>query len=786
MKNTRFHSIFASGLALLLIGSSTPPLSAVEVISNGQLTVTWDQGRYILQAAGQPRPFMAGLSLPGVSTEAKVSRLNDPDFGEGQALELAFVDGSRELFQVFARLPFVLCRATLVNTNHEAVYYNKVSLLAGDLALNSPAADLVTLGTGGLNAPDHNPGSYAWLAVADPKSRQGVVGGWLTHERASGVVFTGKNGSRLSLEARGEYGRLCLEAGRRLETETFMVGWFPDARLGLEAWADAVAKRLAVHLPPQPVVYCTWYDNVHRGSGNERSTAELSAFAARELKPYGFTCVQIDDGWQLGDSKGNGPKKNFTTFNPLGPYAAGMQATATNIKAAGLTAGLWELPFGGTWNDPFFASHQDWFVKRLADGQPFDTAWGGTCLDLTDPGARDFVRREISQAVRQWGYGYLKLDGLSTGCGVKPQYVNSGWKEDNLGDALFHDPAKSNLEVFRSGLRLIRETAGPDTFILGCCASQNMRSYAGSFGLVDAMRTGPDNGGSWDGWLKSSPLYGGRHHHLSGRIWWNDPDPIYVRPSIPLESARCIASWTALAGHMISLSDWLPALPPERLDLIRRVIPGHGATARSVDLFTTQPQRLWLVTDERPGHQRRDVLGLFNWDATAHEMTIDPGACGLPAAAQYVAFDFWSQTFLPPFANSLAVPVAGRGCRVLAVRPLLAHPFLLSTSRHVSQGILEVHQEQWDEPGRSLTGTSAVVADDPYELRIVAMSPGAAWSVAGVSVSAADQTAGVTIASTATNGFVRVMVKTPVSREVVWNIRFSPSAKPGTSEVTPP
>ncbi len=766
-------------LAFALAAITEHSFSA-ETIQNNLLRVTWDQGRFALHAQGQAQPFATGVTVHGGDGIARVSAANDPDFGAGQTLEIAGADGSREVFQLFANIPFVLCHATLVNSGGAALVLNKVTLLKADLDAGSPPAELITLGTGGLSAPDKNPGSYAWLALADPKTNCGIVGGWLTHEHASGVVFSGVKSPHVTLEARAEYGRLRIDPGKSAETETFILGSFADARIGLEAWADAVAKKLAIKLPPQSVVYCTWYDNVHGGSSNARAIAELSAFAARELKPYGFTCVQIDDGWQMGDPKGNGPKKNFSAYNPKGAYPAGMKATADAIAAQGLTAGLWILPFGGSWNDPFFEPHQDWFVKRQGDGKPFDTAWGGTALDMTYPGARDFVSGEIKQAVKQWGYHYLKLDGLSTGCGVKPQYINSGWREDNLGDGVFHDPTATNLDAFRSGLRMIRDSAGAGRFILGCCAPQNMRSYAGVFGLVDAMRMGPDNNGSWDGWFKSSPLYGARNAHLNGRIWWSDPDPIYVRESIPLDSARAIASWNAISGQMISLSDWLPTLPPERLDIIRRVIPGHNVLARPIDLFATQPQRIWVARDERPNHPRRDVLGLFNWNPRAEDMTVTADELGLPPAAQYIAFDFWNRVFLKPFTQSLTISVPGHGCRVLAVRPLLDRPFVLSSSRHVSQGIVEIRKEEWDAQARTLDGISAVVANDPYELRIVAFSPENAWALAGVQLSETDKTAGATVASTSASGFVRVLINSPVNREIAWTISFKhdPKAAP--------
>ena len=457
-----------------------------------------------------------------------------------------------------------------------------------------------------------------------------------------------------------------------------------------------------------------------------------------------------------------------------------MQATAQALTADGFTAGLWILPFGGSWNDPFFAPHQDWFVKNQADGKPFDTAWGGTALDMTHPGARAFVQGEIQQAVHDWGYHYLKLDGLSTGAGVRPQYVNDAWKEDHLGDGVFHDPAKTNLDAFRDGLRLIRTTAGPKTFILGCCAPQNMRSYAGVFGLVDAMRMGPDNGANWNGWM-ASPTYGSRNYHLNGRIWWSDPDPIYVRDSIPLESARCMASWNAIAGQMISLSDWLPSLPEQRLDIIRRCIPGHGVTARPIDLFTAAVPRQWLVTDPRPNRQRRDVLGLFNWSSNTDAVSLPLAGLGLPPADQYIAYDFWDRTLLKPFKETLNVSVPGAACRILAVRPLLARPFLISTSRHVSQGILDVSQERWDAPANTLAGTSAVVAGDAYELRVVAQAPATAWALVKAEVSAADAAAGVTLSCSASNGLVRVTIHSPVSREVAWTLCFAAGAKAAQS-----
>ena len=308
-----------------------------------------------------------------------------------KALEISifYPNGSRDTISLYQGMPFVLFRADLHNPARERTIENHVRAVAATLELGKPLDALKSFGTGGLTTLEKNAGSYAYLAVVDPATRSGVVGGWLTHDRGSGVVFSPVENGRVRIDARIDYGRLQIKPGHDAETETFAVGWFDDARFGLEAYADAIAKHYAIKLPPQPAGYCTWYADKHGAACDEKHLAELAAFAARQLKPFGFEFVQIDDHWQAGVSK-NGPKRNFTTHDPKGPYPGGMKATADKIKQLGLTPGIWFMPFAGTYYDPFFENHQDWFAKT-ADGKPFETAWGGTCLDMTQPAARASV-----------------------------------------------------------------------------------------------------------------------------------------------------------------------------------------------------------------------------------------------------------------------------------------------------------------------------------------------------------------------------------------------------------
>ena len=55
--------------------------------------------------------------------------------------------------------------------------------------------------------------------------------------------------------------------------------------------------------------------------------------------------------------------------------------------------------------------------------------------------------------------------------------------------------------------------------------------------------------------------------------------------------------------------------------------------------------------------------------------------------------------------------------QVLAVRPYQGVPQIVSTSRHISQGGVDLKEVAYEAKTRLLKGVSAVVAGDPYEIR---------------------------------------------------------------------
>ena len=591
------------------------------------------------------------------------------------------------------------------------------TFLFPEIRLDGSAASLKAVGSQGFTTLEENIGSAMYLAVAEPKSRKGVVAAWLTSEKGSPFVMSAVSNGVAVLKPELQFGGVGASG-----CEAFVLGAFDDCRLGLEAYADAVAAHYSIHLHPQISGYTTWYDDKYGyskgfGAGTPASAREFADAVERlRLKDYGFSFFQIDDFWQDGMNH-NGPRKNFTRVAPDGPFAGGMKPTADYLRSKGIVPGLWYMPFSGTQKDAaWWGDKTGLFVKNPRTGKPYETVWGGTCLDMTNPDAVRYMQDVTRRICREWGYGYIKYDGMWTAMGCKLSTA-AELCSDEYNQQAFFDPAETGVGAYRRGVKAIREAAGKDTYMLACNLAQNVRAMGATYGLVDGCRIGGDNGPIdifptryMIGIKNGTPRY-----FFNGRVWHNDPDPVYVRDAVSLGRARMFATWTSLGGMLYNFSDWLPDLSAERVDILKRTMAPHGVKAvRPVDFFERTLANVWVL---EKGDVR--VFGLYNW-STNETLRIDyPAAyCGLDPEKTYVGFDFWANREVGSFSGRFSFEVPSDSCRVIAVRERVGRPFVVSTSRHVASPAFDVVEERWDPATRTLSGRSKVVPGESYELRI--------------------------------------------------------------------
>jgi len=267
---------------------------------------------------------------------------------------------------------------------------------------------------------------------------------------------------------------------------------------------------------------------------------------------------------------------------------------------------------------------------------------------------------------------------------------------------------------------------------------------------------------------------GARLYFMHNRLWHNDPDCLMLREPLSLDQARAWGSWIAISGQLNIASEWLPGLPDERLEIIKRSMPNHGLCGRPIDLFENAFSQVWHLTAGN-GLQRKDIIGLFNWDEKKPDtVRVEITKLNLPddKRGTYVGFDYWADEFIGPFTDALETELRPSSCRILSIQRLLERPLLVSTSRHITQGIVDVVEENWDNQKNTLSGKSRIVGLDPYELRIFAPADGRHRKVNSVDVSRADKQAGVTIKARQTEQEIRITINSPENRLVCWEIAF--------------
>lgn len=741
------------------------------------------------------KTFLKNITTDNALLTCKKETVKNTTFGKAKVLIFETSDGNSITFTLYDSNPFLFVQQIIRNKTINEIDVQTKKLLSFSIDFQKPISELKTLGTGGLLDVDKNPGSYVFLTTVDPATRNGVVAGWLTNEKGSGVLFSKSSADLVQIDAQIEYGHYRIPAGKTDTTESLAIGFFDDARLGEEQFADLLVKENKIKLRERSAVYCTWYSEKNGGAGSEASSIELADFIGNNLKKYGLGVLQIDDLWQDG-GKFNGPTRAFDRVRTelvkggvgidgkkipeLKPtYPNGMQKTTKAISAMGLTAGIWWMPFARNHQDIEYKDRQDWFAYRT-NGKPFETKWGGTSLDLTNPKVQNHIQY-IAKKLQGWGFNYFKMDGLWTGTVTEQIYINDGYKNDSIGNCKpLYDPYTPQIQAFRNGLRLIRKATNGKVFFSGCSVSQNMRSFGASIGLVDAMRIGPDF--NHDGQsIRTGAIRASRLYFLNGRVWWNDPDPSSIREKGgaavdgaskgigSVTRAKLLPSFVALSGQFFLSSDWLPDLPQDRLEIMKRTMASHTGVARPVDAFSKNLPSIWLATDSKTGIDR-NVIGLYNWELTPQTIECNLVWAGLKANTSYYGFDFWNNRPINDITTIISEDLEPETCKIMAVRAKTNHPVVLSTSQHITQGMIDLVKENWKN--NILSGESKIIADDPYEIRIAGLNDGENRKIKSISLLKKNKDDSIEIIPTTEIGWIRVLIKSKENKIIKWRIAF--------------
>jgi alpha-galactosidase len=370
--------------------------------------------------------------------------------------------------------------------------------------------------------------------------------------RFNGRFLLRPNSIEVVLDTEG----LALAPGESWELEEFT-----SASGRRPALLTALAARIDQNHPPlkfatPPAGWCSWYCFGSRVTA--KNVMDNLGFIVKDAPQLKY--VQLDDGYQpaMGDW--------LETGNAFG---GDVQGVLQAIRKQGFEPAIWVAPFIAEAGSHLFQQHPEWFMKG-EDGKPLSAdrvtfqGWRRGpwyALDGTNPEVQKHLENVFRTMREKWGVTYFKLDANFWGA---------------MHGGKLSDPKATRIEAYRRGMQAVLRGAG-DSFILGC-----NHPIWGSFGLIHGSRSSGDISRRWNTFASVARQNLNRNWQ-NGKLWWNDPDAITLSGNLTAEEYRFHATAVMASGGLVLSGDDLPNLAPERLAMLRKLLPPTGVAAEFDD-----------------------------------------------------------------------------------------------------------------------------------------------------------------------------------------------------------
>jgi alpha-galactosidase len=425
-----------------------------------------------------------------------------------------------------------------------------------------------------------------------------------------------------------------LNPGASLSAERLLVGVDTDPHRLLDTYGELI-RTLHHPRPATPTPMGWWSWTAYYNGLNQDAALENAQWLAHNLKALGYTFFHIDDGYEYDRGDYTAPNASL--------FPGGLAPLEKKIAHLGLTPGLWTAPFEVGARSWVFLNHPGWLVRN-AQGEPLFLAGApGTekiyVLDVTNPGAQQYLRQTYSVLTRDWGVRYLKLDFMDA-TAVEGDYFA---------------PHTTALQAERIGLQLIRNAVGNSVLI-----DKDGSPMLTPVGLVDEGRISQDTGHMFEASREAATGIAARYY-MNHNFFTSDPDAFTVstetvpghwhggtRP-LTLDEAKVSIALAAVSGGMFEIGDALPVLAsePDRLALVenRTLIDMArlGRASTPLDLMDYLPQDQQpsiFYLDENP---RERILTVFDWTDQPRKHTFRLDEFGLRASAATATDVFTAQ-----------------------------------------------------------------------------------------------------------------------------------------------
>jgi hypothetical protein len=393
---------------------------------------------------------------------------------------------------------------------------------------------------------------------------------------------------------------------------------------------------------------------------------------------YYFSALKLEDILENADAIRNDPQlaahlkylvvdmgweHAWGEWQPNYRFPGGLDRLAAEIQARGFTPGIWTAPLVVHPLSYPGLRNPDLFIKNEY-GDPWPSPEGGQyAVDPTHPTGQAFLR-EVFTRLYRCGFRLFKID-----------FVNV-----LLSAPRFYDPAKGPYGALADFFRLVRACVGNESHIIGC----SLPAECGP-GVSDSRRVGIDIHNQWTHveWAVDFCQLSWWEH---GRLAANDPDFLVVRggdtsleaetnvlnphahnpnpprwrrgPVFTLDEARTWATFVALTGGNVFLSDRISRLNAAGLELAHKIVELDSLPAEPLDLGDAERASLWYAQGERESR-----LGIINWSDAPVTRQVNFADLGLPILQNVT--DIWTGEPIPVVAGVLTVSLPAHASRFI-------------------------------------------------------------------------------------------------------------------------
>ena len=245
-----------------------------------------------------------------------------------------------------------------------------------------------------------------------------------------------------------------------------------------------------------------------------------------------------------------------------------------------------------------------------------------------------------------------------------------------------------------------------------------------------------------------------------------------AQPADSEDGINKLLTMSYVTASRLLLANSFGTLDAEHVYKLSRIYPFHqfARSARPLDAFTTDYPRVYgmKLTD------KWSSLTFFNEDEE-HPQKISiklsgiegRGGAGLHPDKQYYIYDFWNDKLIGTFGGNetLEQELRKGEARQMAVREVESNPQVLSTDRHLLQGLLELSEVFWNEETKELTGYAELVEGESMHITIATNG----WQPQHCTV--ADNEVACSLENNSEN-LVKLVLKSTHGGKVSWKFSF--------------